>query len=115
VVFSSNDADAVLAANTVISMNGGVSAVMEGKVLCAIPLSIGGILCEDSLDVLNRKFQSLLEASRIMGLNHEEPLTFLSLMSLAVSPEIKLSDQGLVDVIHKRFVPLIEEITGAEP
>jgi adenine deaminase len=115
VVFSSSDADAVLAANTVISMNGGISAVLEGKVLCAIPLPIGGILCDDPLDALNRKFQSLLEASRIMGLNHEEPLTFLTLMSLAVSPEIKLTDKGLVDVIHKRFVPLIEEMIGKEP
>jgi adenine deaminase len=116
VVFSSSDADAVLAANTVIAMGGGVSAVMEGKVLCAIALPIGGILCEDPLDALNRKFQSFLEAARIMGLNHEEPLTFLTLMSLAVSPEIKLSDKGLVDVMRQCFVPLIaEEMMGAEP
>jgi adenine deaminase len=114
VVFSSSDADAVLAANTVIAMGGGVSAVLEGKVLCAIALPIGGILCEDPLDALNRKFQSFLEASRIMGLNHEEPLSFLTLMSLAVSPEIKLTDRGLVDVIHKRFVPLVEEVVGEE-
>ncbi|GHV37209.1 adenine deaminase [Spirochaetia bacterium] len=112
VVYSSNDDDAVLAANKVIAMGGGVSAYLAGKELCAIALPIAGILCADKLETLSKKFASLLDAAKVMQLNHAEPLTFLTLMALAVSPEIKLTDRGLLDVIHKRFIPLIEEIPG---
>ena len=28
-------------------------------------------------------------------------------MTLAVSPDVKLSDLGLVDVINKKFLPLV--------
>jgi len=100
----------VLAANTVIAMGGGVSAVLDGEVLCAIPLPIAGILCEDRLEELADKFAALEEAARHMRLNHEEVLTFLTLMPLAVSPEVKLTDRGILDVVSKRFLPLTAEI-----
>ena len=44
-----------------------------------------------------------------MKLNHEEVLSFITLMALAVSPEIKLTDLGLVDVVRKCFVPCVEK------
>lgn len=105
-VYSSNDADAVLAANTLIEMGGGVAAVLEGRILSAIPLPIGGILCTDGLKTLAEKFSVFDRAARTMGLNHQEPLTFLTLMSLAVSPEVKLTDRGLIDVMTKTYLPL---------
>jgi adenine deaminase len=106
-VYSANDADAALAANTLIGSGGGVAAVLDGKILSAIALPIGGILCEDNIETLSQKFVSFLEAAKTMGLNHEEPLSFLCLMALAVSPEIKLTDRGLLDVMKKQFIPLI--------
>jgi len=113
-VYSRSDGDAVLAANTVIAMGGGVSAVLDGEVLCAIPLPIAGILCEDRLEELADKFAALEEAARRMRLNHEEVLTFLTLMPLAVSPEVKLTDRGILDVASKRFLPLTAEIREGE-
>ena len=106
-VYSSCDQDALLAANTLIQLGGGVAAVQDGKVLCAIALPIGGILCEEDMETLAGKFRALDEAAKQIRLNHEETLTFLTLMPLAVSPEIKLTDRGLVDVMTKSFLPLI--------
>ncbi len=45
-----------------------------------------------------------------MGFNHQNLLTFFTLMPLAVSPELKCTDRGLVDALHKRLLPLIDEI-----
>lgn len=109
VVFSQNDSDGLLAANTLIAAGGGVAAVLDGKVLCAIPLPIAGILCEDDMAALAEKFAALDRAAQAMGLNHAETLTFLTLMALAVSPEIKLTDKGLIDVVRKEWIALIEE------
>ncbi len=109
VVFSSNDADALLAANTAIAAGGGIVAVQDGKILCQILLPIAGLLCEDAKEVLMEKFAALEEAANTIHVNHEEILTFLALMSLAVSPEIKLTDKGIIDVLTKEFLTLIEE------
>ena len=45
-----------------------------------------------------------------MGFTHKNLLTFFTLMPLAVSPELKCTDRGLVDALRKRLLPLIEEI-----
>lgn len=109
-VYGSNDRDLCIAANTVISTGGGVAAVQDGHVLCSIPLPIAGLLCEDDIKTLSEKFSVFNKTSKEMGLNHEEPLTFLTLMALAVSPNVKLTDMGIIDVTTKTFLPLIEKI-----
>jgi len=106
-VYASNDQDLCLAANTVISTGGGVAAVQDGQVLCSIPLPIAGLLCEDDMKTLSEKFSVFNQISKKMGLNHEEPLTFLTLMALAVSPNVKLTDMGVIDVTTKTFLPLV--------
>jgi adenine deaminase len=108
IVYSANDEDAALAANTVIATGGGVAAVLDGIVLGSIALPIAGLLCEEKMDSVAEKFAIIDKAAKEnLHLNHEETLTFITLMPLAVSPEIKLTDKGLLDVIHKRFIPLL--------
>jgi len=109
-VYGSNDKDMCIAANTVISTGGGVVAVQDGQVLCSIPLPIAGLLSEDDIRTLSDKFSVFNETCKKMSLNHEEPLIFLTLMTLAVSPDVKLTDMGIVDVTTKRFLPLIVKI-----
>lgn len=108
--YGSNDRDLCIAVNTVISAGGGVAAVQDGHVLCLIPLPIAGLLCEDDIKTLSEKFNIFNQTSKRMGLNHEEPLTFVTLMALAVSPNVKLTDMGIIDVTTKTFLPLIAKI-----
>ena len=56
------------------------------------------------------QMEELLEHCREMGFRHKNLLTFLTVMPLAVSPEIKCTDMGLLDVAHKKFLPLVEGI-----
>jgi adenine deaminase len=106
-IYASDDHDLCLAANTVISAGGGIAAVQDGQVLCAIPLPIAGIMSEDDLPTLAQKFGAFNRIVKQMGLNHEEPLTFVTLMALAVSPDVKLTDLGIIDVTTKTFLPLV--------
>jgi adenine deaminase len=106
-VYASNDHDLCLAANTVIAAGGGIAAVRDGRTLCVIPLPIAGIMSEDGLQILARKFSAFNRIVKQMGLNHEEPLTFVTLMALAVSPDVKLTDLGIIDVTTKTFLPLV--------
>ena len=90
-VYGGNDADMALAANTLRESQGG---------LCTV----------ENAEVLLEQMEQLLSDCRRMGFNHQNLLTFFTLMPLAVSPELKCTDRGLVDALHKRLLPLIEEI-----
>ena len=108
-VYGGNDGDMALAANTVRRMKGGMCAVQGGEVLARVPLPLGGLMSREPAEVLSGQVEAFLEACRKIGLKYANPITFLTLMPLAVSPEIKCTDLGLIDVVNKRMLPLIEE------
>ena len=113
VVYSANDTDAAIAANELIRTEGGVVAVLDGRILASIQLPIAGILCDDDKETIATKFAHVdLAAKESLHLNHQETLTFITLMPLAVSPEVKLTDKGLIDVMHKTFLPLLVNAAG---
>ena len=74
-----------------------------------MPLPLGGLMSREPAEVLSGQVEAFLEACRKIGLKYANPITFLTLMPLAVSPEIKCTDLGLIDVVNKRMLPLIEE------
>ena len=108
-VYGGDDGDMALAANTVRRMKGGMCAVQEGEVLACVPLPLGGLMSQKPAEVLSGQVEAFLEACRKIGLKYANPITFLTLMPLAVSPEIKCTDLGLIDVVNKCKLPLIEE------
>ena len=108
-VYGGDDGDMALAANTVRRMKGGMCAVQEGEVLACVPLPLGGLMSQEPAEVLSGQVEAFLEACRKIGLKYANPITFLTLMPLAVSPEMKCTDLGLIDVVNKCKLPLIEE------
>ena len=64
----------------------------------------------ESPEELIDDMEKLLSDCRDMGFSHRDLSSFFTLMALAVSPEIKLSDKGLIDVVNKRFIPLYFDI-----
>ncbi len=109
-VYGSDASDMTKAANAVISSGGGICAVSGGEILCEIALPIAGLLSEEEPDVLYNDMKKFLAALGGMHFPHKNPVSFFTLMALAVSPEIKCTDKGLLDVVNKRFLPLIEEV-----
>lgn len=109
-VYGGNDRDMALAANTLRNSQGGLCSVENGKVLTLIPLPLAGLMCDLPPETLLEQMEQFLSDCCRMGFKHKNLLTFFTLMPLAVSPELKCSDLGLVDALHKQLVPLIEEI-----
>jgi len=109
-VFGNGAADMAVAANAVIKMQGGICAACGGKVTTLIPLPLAGLLSEESPDILLRGLDAFLADCERMGFHHTNLMSFFTIMPLAVSPEIKCTDMGLVDVVNKQFLPLIERI-----
>jgi adenine deaminase len=109
-VYGGNDEDMALAANAVIAAHGGLCTAQGGQIRTLVPLPIAGLLSEETPERLLQQQEQLLADCRDMGFAHARLLSFFTLMPLAVSPEIKCTDHGLLDVVSKQFLPLIEQI-----
>lgn len=109
-IFGADDGDMALAGNRLMELGGGLCAVLDGKVVSEVPLPVAGLLTEEEPGALAGLFEDFLRAVETLGLEHARPMMFLTLMTLAVSPEIKCTDLGLVDVLKKEFIPLIVEV-----
>ena len=107
VIYGSSREDMALAGNRLIALGGGLCAVQEGKILCEIPLPVAGLLSEERREVLEPLFSRFLQAVETIGLAHQDPMSFLTLMALAVSPALKVTDLGLLDTAAGEFVDLI--------
>lgn len=108
-VVGQNPEDMALAANKVIRSQGGFCVVENGRVLAMMRLPVGGILTEAPLEEAGRSVRELRSAMQSLGYKHYNPIMSLSTHSLAVSPALKLTDFGLIDVNQGKVVPLLVE------
>jgi len=95
-----------MALEHVISSGGGIALAANGTILATVPLTVGGILSEESMDVLAEKINALQHGLISLGFDHPNPLMSLSTITLPVSPSLKITDKGLVDVNRGVLVPL---------
>ncbi|KIL40413.1 adenine deaminase [Gordoniibacillus kamchatkensis] len=106
-VVGHNPADMMLAANTVISGQGGFCAVENGRILANLALPVGGILSEKPLAELAEEVEQLRRALEALGYCHYNPIMSISTHSLPVSPALKITDYGLIDVNKGKVVSLL--------
>lgn len=107
-IYGTSPDDMALAAAALAESGGGLCAVLDGKILEQIPLPVAGLISPEPAEKLYAALKRFLECCRDMGLEREDLLMFLTLMPLAVSPEIKCTDMGLLDVKNHRLLPLLE-------
>lgn len=111
VVAGDNDNDMRLAMEDLRSMGGGITLVRNGLVLDHLPLPVAGLMSDRTAEEVHD------DVCRLLALAEKEfcfapgvePFMTLSFMSLAVIPELKLTDQGLFDVRSFCFVPVSVE------
>lgn len=105
-----SDADIFTAAVRLVKLRGGLCVVCDGQVLAEVALPIGGLMSERSAAELRDELQKLHAAAASIGGKLRRPFMALSFLTLSVIGELKLTDQGLVDVERFR---LIDVIAGA--
>ncbi len=104
-----NKQDMLIAANEVIAGQGGMCCVLNGEVIATVPLPVGGILSEAPLEVIADQVEHFTSTLKSLGYNHYNVIMSLSTLSLPVSPALKITDQGLIQVNEGRIVPLLVE------
>lgn len=104
-----NIKDMKKALSWVLTQKGGMCTVSSGKILASVHLPVGGILSEAPMEELARDVRSVQQALRKLGIDHTNPIMSMCTLTLPVSPELKITDKGLVHVPESRRVSLFME------
>ena len=106
VVTGVNDEDMLEAVIEICRMKGGLAVVDGGKVLARVPLPVAGLMSDQPLTTVRDDLEKLEKAARSLGITIDEPFMAVSFITLAVVPDIKLTDLGLFNVKTFKFVSL---------
>ena len=111
IVVGVSDEEMAFAVEQLRAQEGGIVLVRDGKVIESMPMPIAGLMSDQSGEWVDKKLTAIHEkAYHELGVNADvEPVMTLCFMSLAVIPEIKLTDMGLFDVTKFSFIPLEAE------
>ena len=83
---------------------GGFVVVADGKVLALLPLPVAGLISTSDSITVCRQLSEVNAAAGQLGCRLPSPFITLSFLALSVIPEIRITDQGLFDVVRQEFV-----------
>lgn len=106
-VIGADPEDMLTAARRLIELQGGICTVENGQVTAELPLPVCGILSELPADDIGRMLGQVRKSLEGLGYEHYNPIMSLCTLGLPVSPALKLTDVGLVDVEKGEVVNLV--------
>ena len=107
VVVGTNDDDMALVVNRLREIQGGVVSVRKSKVAAEVALPISGIMSPKDPMELNQEVVQLNGFLKSCGGTQKNAVFNLSLLlTCAVIPELKMTNQGLVHAVSAEFRPL---------
>ena len=110
IVIGTNDEDMAYAANRIREMNGGCTAVENGKVLAELPLPVAGLMSDKDAHSTAEMNCRLNDTVRKLGVpDNISPFMNMAFVSLSVIPHIKMTTHGLVDAAAQRPLSLMTD------
>jgi len=104
-----NDEDMATAVNTIASIGGGQVVVSRDEILARIGLPIAGLMSDEPVEVVSAQLEKLHLAAKRLGIKIRSPFMQMAFLPLAVIPELRITDKGLVDVEARKIVPPLVE------
>ena len=106
IVVGTSKSDMAQAANRLAEIGGGIVVISEGQELALVELPIAGLMSDERAEIVAAKAKRLVEAMRDCGCQFNNAFMQHSLLALAVIPELRISDKGLVDVTSFKLTEL---------
>lgn len=106
-VAGANPKDMQMAVRRIRELNGGFLTVKDGHILAELALPVAGLLSETSLADTAKDLGAVRRSLEELGYVHYNPIMSFGTLGLPVSPALKITDKGLVDVKESKIVPLI--------
>lgn len=102
---ATNRAALLTATNSVIEAGGGMCAAVGATGHVLLPLPIGGVMSERPAGEVARACVAIRAALRDWGWRNRNVFMSVSTLTLAVSPQVKITDRGLVRVVDRAWEP----------
>lgn len=112
IVLGDNDEDMLQVIEKIVAMKGGIAVASEGIVREFLSLPVAGLMSDETMEKVAEKISAIISfIQEKLGVSRNmDPLMTLSFLALPVIPEVKLTDMGLFDVNHLRFLEIdVEE------
>lgn len=109
IAVGADDQSLLTAIEAVVAMQGGQAAADGEQVLAQLPLPLAGLMSLEPAPTVAALTRQLRDAALALGSTLSHPLMSLSFLALPVIPELKLTDQGLVDVERFELTSLFLE------
>ena len=94
------------AANRLAEVQGGIVVISEGRELALVEMPIAGLMSDERAEVVAAKAERMVAAMRECGCTLNNAYMQHSLLALAVIPELRISDLGIIDVRNFELVDL---------
>jgi adenine deaminase len=112
-IVATSAAASVAAARRVVAAGGGISVVRDGAEPVDLPLPIGGVMSTGRATDVAAAARAIRRAVTGWGWRHANPFMSLTTLGLPVSPQVKITDRGLVRVENRDWEPAV--LSGPGP
>jgi adenine deaminase len=106
VIAGTNPRDMLVCARALAEHGGGFVVVAAGHVQAILPLPVAGLLSEGDADQVCRQLEEVNRAAQALGCPLDAPFGTLSFLALPVIPELRITTQGVFDVLEQQFLKL---------
>ncbi len=104
VVVGKSPEEMLLAVNELIKVGGGMVAVLNGVSIASVELPIAGLISDEPYDRVYVKVKKFIESVKALGASFHSIFMTISLLSLPVIPELRITEKGVVDVLSGKIV-----------
>ncbi len=105
-VMGTKKEDMLLAQHNIIDMQGGYIVCSNNKIIAKAVLNVGGIVNDVDINILAQNIKDIRKAMNNLGYEHINEIMSFSTLSLPVSPEIKITDKGIIYTKTQQFINL---------
>ena len=104
IIAGTNPRDMLTCARAMEQIGGGFVVAREGVIIGKVPLPVAGLLSTEPANVVCEQLASARGAAAKLGSKLACPFGILSFLALPVIPALKITDQGLFDVMSQQFI-----------
>ncbi|MEM2021471.1 MAG: adenine deaminase [Zestosphaera sp.] len=112
VVLGKTAEDMCLAVRELARVGGGIVLVLNGSVVGLVKLPVAGLISDRPFEEVYEGVKKLVKAAEYLGLNFHAVFMTISLLSLPVIPEVRITEEGVLDVMKGSIIDPIVEVRG---
>lgn len=105
-ILGKDTASMITAKDRILELQGGIVTAKDARIIAELPLPIAGILSDWAAPEIGNALKQVRSSLCTLGYRHNNPIMSLCTLGLPVSPALKITDKGIVDVVQGRIEPL---------